>query len=175
MIRPATRFDINHLIAAAEARYPAFGRNEAIAWLMQAMARPDDVLVLWSPNGGAVATIAQPFWGGPLRCHLLFLVVKKAPGMSRRAVMEGVELMRHIDHWRQTKGAQSFHFGQETGANFRVLAKLLGAKEAAPMFELGPTSQSVAAELFTQKAQIKPVETSDRRVVSALEQVLRSR
>lgn len=168
MIRPATRFDIDHLISAATERYPPFEKGAAITWLAQAMNRPD-TLVLWSPRGGAVATIAQPFWGGDTRCHLLFLVVRRSPGLSRASVQEGVALMRAIDHWRQTKGAQSFHFSEDTGQNFRVLAKALGAEQDRPSFRLGPTPQSVAAELFTRPKQN---EAPSSRVRGALEQAL---
>lgn len=168
MIRPATRFDIDPILSVAEARYPPFDRNAAIAWLLEAFKRPD-MLILRSPNGAAVATIAQPFWGGSLRCHLLFLVVRKAPGLSRAAFDEGVALMRAVDHWRQTKGAQSFHFSEDTGQNFRVLAKALGAEQDRPSFRLGPTPQSVAAEMFTKQSETPK---SVPRTRSALEQVL---
>lgn len=168
MIRPASNFDIAFLISVAEERYPPFNRDAAIAWLMQALKQPE-TLVLRSDHGAAIATIAQPFWGGGSRCHLLFLCVRRSPGLSRASVHEGVGLMKAIDHWRQTRGAQSFHFSEDTGQDFRVLAKALGAEQDRPSFRLGPTPQSVAAELFTKRAETPK---SAQRPRSALEQVL---
>lgn len=167
MIRPATPFDIGFLITVAEERYPPFDRNAVVEWLMQALKQPN-TMVLRSDNGAAIATIAQPFWGGEMRCHLLFLCVRRAKGLSRKAFDEGVALMRAIDHWRQTRGAQSFHFSEDTGQNFRVLAKALGAEQDRPSFRLGPTPRSIAAEMFTKKTETPTV----RRIKSALEQVL---
>lgn len=147
MIRPATASDIPVLLAIAQERYPPFDLMEARAWLDHAI-RSQDMIVIRSERAAAVATVAKAFWGGPLRCHLLFLVAQRAPGLSRRSFDEGLALMRAIDVWRQTKGADSLHFGEETGANFEVLARMLGAKKDRPSYTLGGSPLSFAAALF---------------------------
>lgn len=147
MMRPANPSDIPFLLAVAQERYPPFDHGEARMWIEQALRTPE-MLVLRNDHGAAVATVAQAFWGGPLRCHLLFLVAERARGLSRRGFHDGLELMRGIDQWRQVKGAESLHFGEETGANFEVLAKALGAKKDRPSYTLGGSPLSFAAALF---------------------------
>ncbi len=121
---------------------------------MQAMRNPD-MLVIRNESAGAVATIAKPFWGGPVRAHMLFLFARQPKGISRKGFRDGLAMMGAIDHWRQIKGADSLHFGEETGANFEVLAKAMGAKKDRPSYTLGGSPLSFAAALFRDAPRVE--------------------
>lgn len=166
MIRRATHADIDFMLNIARERYPVFNEREAEAWLMHTIGK-SDMIVLRSDHAALIATLARPFWSGQLRCHLLFLACRRFPGLSRKGLAEGLALMRAADHERQIRGAQSFHFSEDTGANYAVLAKYLGAKHDRPSYTLGGSPLSLAAELFGQNEASPP-----RRNVSALEQIL---
>jgi len=168
MIRRASPTDIPTLLSWARARYGVLDDVAAVRWVKDGMENPDH-LVLRGERTCAIAVIAEPPWGGAARCHMIALFGAPTRGLGRAGFRESVELLRHIDLWRQARGVDSFHFGAETGARFAVLAKALGAKQDPPSFTLGGTPMSFAAEMFRRPA---PQEVRARAPRSALEQVL---
>lgn len=167
-IRRVTRADIPFVLDVARARFPAANMRDAAMWLEQVIASPD-MIALRGDMGIAIAALSRAFWS-PVRAHLIFLIAKRAHGLSRASFREGVELMRTLDHWRQVNGAASFHFGEDTGVNFAVLAKALGARKDRPSYTLGSTELSFAADMFAQGSKSEDVAQNHTR--TALEQVL---
>ena len=171
MIWRALPSDIPTLLAWARDRYGALDELAAARWAKDAMENPE-ALVLIGQRVAGVALIAQPFWGGAPRCHLIALFGQRAKGLSLAGYRESAEIMRMIDRWRQVQGAETFHFGAETGARFKVLAKALGATEDPPSFTLGGTAMSFAADMFRRQAPVREDHTAP---LSVLEQILGAR
>lgn len=130
-MRRAQPHDVDALLTIAERVYPQFNRQEARAWALQAMTLPD-VAVLIEGGTCIIASITRAFWGGPRRCYLLFLF--GAP--TRKRGWEALRLLRAVDAWRKERGAESFHFGEDTGLDFSPLAKRLGAKLDRPSWKI---------------------------------------
>lgn len=129
MIREATSADIPFLLAVARARYPAFDERATIAWLHQALTIPH-VRVVRGDYGGGVGIVTRPFHGGPSRAHMLFTVTLP----NRR--MEGYFIIKALDEWRREMGAESLHFGSDTGVDFAPFARRLGAVEERPSYRI---------------------------------------
>lgn len=131
MIRVATPADVDWMVSTAERVYPRFDRVQSTLWLRNIMREPQAV-VLIDGQSAIIATVTQAFWGGPLRCYLLFAF--GAPTPNR--IWEVCRLMRAIDAWRKEKGAESFHFGEETGIDFEPIAKRIGAQVDRPSWKI---------------------------------------
>lgn len=164
MIQRAHPHDIPKLLSIARERYGRFNERGADQWLREKMSDPE-TCIIHSDDAAAIATLGQPFWGGPKRAHLLFLMCRRFPGLSRRGLREGVALMKALDVWRQSQGAESFDFGEDTGANFDVLARHLGASPAPQTYRLGGTEMSFAVNVF------QSTEPQQRRAMSVLQQL----
>lgn len=131
MIRPAVVSDIPFLLAVAHEQYNRdFDDAQASAFLARAIRDPA-MRLLVGERGGALGAITQSFWDKP-RAYLMFIVARRGRGL----VGEGLRLVRAIDQWRRHRGAESLHFGEDTGLNFAPLARRLGAVVARPTFAI---------------------------------------
>jgi hypothetical protein len=131
MIRPATTDDIPFMLRLARARYNRpFDDKQASAFLARAIRDPE-MCVLVSERGAALGAITQSFWDAP-RAYLMFIVAFPGRGM----IGEGVALVRAVNRWRCERGAESLHFGEDTGLNFAPLARRVGAEVDRPTYVL---------------------------------------
>lgn len=129
MIKPAKADDIDFLLAVARARYPAFDEGQARLWLMRALTDPN-MLVVRGDYGGGVAIVTKAFWGGAPKAHMLFTCA-----LPNRK-LEGYFLLKAMDEWRKKMGAESLHFGSDTGVDFGPIAKRLGAVEETVSYRI---------------------------------------
>lgn len=142
MIRAATSADIPFLLDVARARYTeAFDAAAVRAFLAGAIANPS-LCVLRSERGGAVAAITKAFWGGPSKAYLLFIVALPGRGLAS----DGLALVRAVDAWRRERGAESLHFGEDTGMDFAPLARRLGATTDRPSYVIRGGQVATVAE-----------------------------
>lgn len=142
MIRRATYNDIPFLLEVARERYAQrFDDTAVTEFLRRAIAEPS-MLVLRSEAGGAVASITRQFWGGNPRAYLLFVAARAGRGL----VADGVRLVRAVDEWRRSRGAESLHFGEDTGIDFTPLARRLGAQVDRPSFVIRGGAAAIQQE-----------------------------
>ena len=130
-ITPVLSRDVGEAIEIAARVYPDFDTRRAHAWALDASKSPG-IAFLRCGSTFIVASIVEAYFGGPKRCFLLYLF--GAP--SEKRVWEAVRLLKAVDEWRKENGAESFHFGEDTGLDFAPLAKRLGAKLDKPTWRI---------------------------------------
>ena len=131
MIRPASLEDFDLIIAIAKAAYAdAEGVDVAgcRAWAAQVVLRPD-VLIVVGERCFAVGSVSATFYRPDVRKgYMLFLA--GLPG----AVFEECAALRYLISWAKERGAQSFHFGEQTGVNLAPIARRVGATVDRPSY-----------------------------------------
>ena len=122
MIFRATEDDIPRLLAIAAYAYPEFDLAASMQWAEQAFRNPDIGIWVGQRTLG-VSAVSAPFYS-PARRRGVMLFLAAEPG----AGYEPVKMLRTMVDWcLNERGAASFHFGEDTGANLAPLAKRVGA------------------------------------------------
>jgi hypothetical protein len=122
MIRHATEDDAPRLLAIAAYAYPEFDLAASIQWAEGAFRNPDIGIWLGERTLG-VAAVSAPFYA-PQQRRGVMLFLASEPG----AGYEPVKMLRTMVDWcLNERGAASFNFGEDTGANLAPLAKRVGA------------------------------------------------
>ena len=121
MIRPATLDDLDRIFDIARSAYPEFDEQSSRLWAVNALQNPN-ILIAVGEKGFGVSAVSAPFYAPTrLKGVMLFLASTKGAGY------EPCALLRYMIDWSRERGAVSFHFGEDTGANLSPLAKRVRA------------------------------------------------
>lgn len=122
MIRRATLDDLDWVMGVAKARYPDFDEAASRAWVAQNLDNPR-LCPIRGEKGFALGAINAPFYAPTrLRGYMVFIASEDGAGF------EPCTLLSFLVRWAWDQGAQSFHFGEDTGQNLAPLAKRVGAE-----------------------------------------------
>lgn len=143
MIRAATTDDIPFLLHVARERYGARFDEKAVAIFLARAVSDRSMCVLITQRGAAIAAITRSFWGDLPRAYMMFIAALPGRGL----VADGVRLARAVDAWRREVGADSLHFGEDTGLDFSALARRIGAVPDRPTYVIRGGANPAAAEI----------------------------
>jgi len=121
MIRLATPDDMDHMLRIAKAKYPSFDEAHSLAWGHKAILSPNFCWVVGEQSFG-VAAVSAPFYSPASIKGVMLLLA------SEGSIFETCSILRFMIRWAiKDRGAVSFHFGEDTGANLEPLAKRVRA------------------------------------------------
>lgn len=119
-----------------------FKRSDARLFCHRILGSPDTAFMRLN-DSVIVASIVEAYFGGPRRCFLMYVFGKDGP----TRIWDVMKLLRAVEDWRKHRGAESFHFGEDTGIDFTPLAKRLGAKLDKPTWKIEGGHREMTGEL----------------------------
>jgi len=124
MIRPATADDLDRIFEISREAYPQYqiDQEECRQWALRALQNPD-VLIAVGERSFGISGVSAPFWApSKRRGVMVFLASTNGSGY------EPCALLRYMVKWAlKDRGATTYHFGEDTGANLAPLARRVGA------------------------------------------------
>lgn len=128
-VRRATVVDLPALLSIARECYPAFEETKASDWSLSALMSPN-IACFRDDDAFACAGLSEFFWEDQKRANLIFL------GARKGAVWQTVRVMRAVLGWAKSRGAGSFHFGEETGMDMAPIARRIRAMKDRPSYRI---------------------------------------
>lgn len=132
MSRRATPDDIDEIIAIGKSCYRAFDETPCRTMLAALMVNPSVIVLL---DGGVcgLSTVQTLAWE-PSRKRGVMLFLAGRP----REVWRACKILRTMRDWcLGDMGADDYQFGDDTGFDFSILARRLGARVGRTMYVCG--------------------------------------
>jgi hypothetical protein len=138
-VRRATVLDMREMIEIAQECYAqskGVSVEKAVEWGEKAMLNPNMAFFRTEDAWGCVAVAEVFYLEGP-KATMMFLAARNGKAW------EACKVLRAMIAWSRSKGASSFHFGEDTGMRMDVMAKRVGAVVDRPTYTLKLRSEAM--------------------------------
>lgn len=129
-VRRATVVDLPLMLDIARASYGVqFDEDKAREFGLRTLMSPE-IAAFLDDDAFCMVGLSEYFWERQKRANCMFTAVRKAQ------VWQAVKTVRAALQWSRSKGASSFHIGEETGMDMGVIAKRLGLAKDRPSYRI---------------------------------------